>query len=69
MEAIRLDDLLERGDELSARHARSSPAGTWDFMHVAAAQRSGSAAFITCDAAQAELAGAAGLPHVHLFRP
>jgi hypothetical protein len=29
---------LEWGDELSARHASNSAAGTWDFVHVAAAQ-------------------------------
>src|ERR1700684_1817661 len=31
----RLTDLWERGDELSARHAQSCHAGTWDFVHVA----------------------------------
>ena len=63
-----LTDLLEWGDELSARHARSSNAGTWDFVHVAAAQHVRAEMFITCDGAQAELARAAGLPHVHLFK-
>ena len=64
----RLPDLLEWGDELSARHAPSSHAGTWDFVHVAAAQHVRSEIFISCDAAQAELARLAGLAEVHLFK-
>jgi predicted nucleic acid-binding protein len=64
----RLNDLLEWGDELSARFAASNPAGTWDFVHVAASQHARAQAFITCDAAQAELARMAGLSAVHLFR-
>jgi len=64
----RLPDLLEWGDELSARHARHSLAGTWDFVHVAAAQHARPETFITCDAAQAELARLAGLTPVHLFK-
>lgn len=63
----RLPDLLEWGDELSARHAQSAHAGTWDFVHVAAAQHVRSEVFISCDAAQAELARLAGLAEVHLF--
>jgi predicted nucleic acid-binding protein len=62
-----LSDLLERADELSARHAQESHAGTWDFVHVAAAQQSRAEIFVTCDVAQAELARVAGLPKVHLF--
>jgi predicted nucleic acid-binding protein len=58
---------LEWGDELSARHAQSASAGTWDFVHVAAAQRVRTEMFITCDSAQAELAKVAGLTRVHLF--
>ena len=64
----RLPDLLEWGDELSARHAANSAAGTWDFVHVAAAQRARPQIFITCDVAQAELARRAGLAEVHLFK-
>jgi len=41
---------------------------TWDFVHVAAAQHVRAEAFITYDAAQAELARAAGLTEVHLFK-
>jgi predicted nucleic acid-binding protein len=67
LETHRLPDLLERGDELSARHAQSSRAGTWDFVHVAAAQHVRAEIFITRDAAQADLARVAGLPNVHLF--
>ena len=64
----RLPDLLDWGDELSARHAKSSSAGTWDFVHVAAAQHARAQAFITCDAAQATLARLAGLTQVQLFK-
>jgi predicted nucleic acid-binding protein len=64
----RLPDLLEWGDELSARHAQAASAGTWDFVHVAAAQHARAEVFITCDVAQAELARLAGLAEVHLFK-
>jgi predicted nucleic acid-binding protein len=64
----RLPELLERGDELSANYAKGCQAGTWDFIHVAAAEHVGAEVFITCDAAQAELARAAGLPKVQLFK-
>ncbi len=63
----RLPDMFEWGDELSARHAENVNAGTWDFVHVAAAQRAGAEAFITCDSAQAELAQIVGLPKIQLF--
>ena len=63
----RLPDLLEWGDELSARYALHSAAGTWDFVHVAAAQHARTEVFITCDNAQAELAQLAGLPRIHRF--
>jgi len=63
----RLPDLLEWGDELSARHAQHSSAGTWDFVHVAVALHARTEMFITCDAAQAELARQAGLPRIHRF--
>jgi predicted nucleic acid-binding protein len=68
LEIHRLSDLLEWGDELSARHAQSSHAGTWDFIHVAAAHHVRAGMFLTCDAAQAELARVAGLTRIHLFR-
>ena len=42
--------------------------GTWDFVHVAAAQHARTQAFITCDAAQAALAWLAGLTQVQLFK-
>ena len=64
----RLTEILEWGDELSARHAQASPAGTWDFIHVAAAQHSRAEVFLTCDTAQAELARLAGLTRVQLFK-
>jgi predicted nucleic acid-binding protein len=64
----RLSDLLEWGDELSARYANHSAAGTWDFVHVAAAQHVRAAVFATCDGAQAELARLAGLARVQLFK-
>jgi hypothetical protein len=52
---------------LSARHGQSVPAGTWDFVHVAAALSARPDAFVTCDGAQAELARTVGLTRVHLF--
>lgn len=64
----RVSDLLEWGDELSARYAKDASAGTWDFVHVAAAQHARADAFITCDAAQAELAMTARVARVHLFK-
>ena len=64
----RLADLLEWGDEVSARFAARSLAGTWDGVHVAAAQHSRVQVFATCDAAQAELGRLAGLLQVHLFK-
>jgi predicted nucleic acid-binding protein len=63
----RLSDLLEWGDELSARHANNSAAGSWDFVHAAAAQHVRAEEFITCDVAQADLARVAGLT-VQLFK-
>ena len=59
-------DLLEWGDELSARYASDFTAGTWDYVHVAAAQHLRAEIFITCDVVQSEVAGVAGVP-VHLF--
>ncbi len=62
-----LNHLLEWGDELSARLAERTPAGTWDCVHVAAALHSRAPVFATCDAAQAQLARLAKVPRVHLF--
>ena len=55
------ETLLEDLDGLSAQFAASVDAGTWDFFHVAAAQRDDADWFATCDAAQAELAKEVGL--------
>lgn len=63
----RISDLLEWADELSAKHVGRSKAGTWDFVHVAAALHSAAEMFVTCDEAQAQLAQLAGL-EVKLFR-
>jgi predicted nucleic acid-binding protein len=63
-----LAHLLEWGDELSARLAARTTAGTWDCVHVAAAQHDRAQVFATCDTAQAELARLAKLPRVRLFR-
>jgi len=68
MSLERLTDLLEWGDELSARLAARTTAGTWDCVHVAAAQHVGADVFATCDAAQAELAGLAKLARIQLFK-
>ena len=67
LDSFSIPDLLEWGDELSSRFATSVPAGTWDFIHVAAAQHSRAEVFITCDSAQADLARVAGLRRIHLF--
>jgi hypothetical protein len=67
MRVQKLAEFLDSGDELSAQHAPASSAGTWDCVHVAAARRCHAEVFITCDAAQAELARLSGLPGVHLF--
>lgn len=67
LDGRRVSDLLEWGDELSARHAIESTAGTWDFVHVAAAQHARADVFVTCDEAQAKLADLCNLK-VHLFR-
>lgn len=64
----RLADLLDWGDELSGRHASQLSAGTWDFIHIAAARQSRAQAFLTCDVAQAELARLVKLPRIHLFK-
>lgn len=67
LDSVSVSDLLEWGDELSSRFAVSSIAGTWDFVHVAAAQRSRADVFLTCDSAQADLARIAGVRKLHLF--
>ena len=63
----KVTDLLEWGDELSARGAAAKTAGSWDCVHVAAAQHAQVDGFLTCDSAQAELARFAGLQQVLLF--
>jgi predicted nucleic acid-binding protein len=63
----RLSELLDWGDELSAKHALKSTAGTWDCVHVAIARHARIDTFLTCDIAQAELAKLTGL-RVHLFK-
>lgn len=68
MHPRRLSDLLGWADDLSVKFSHQTRAGTWDCVHVAAALRLNAEAFITCDAAQAELAHLAKLPSVHLFR-
>lgn len=60
--------LFEWADELSARYAATSIAGTWDFVHVAAAHRLRAEVFATCDHAQAELARLVGIKNVKIFR-
>jgi predicted nucleic acid-binding protein len=64
----RIYDVLEHGDELSVRFAQDCTAGSWDFVHVAAAQQARAEFFITCDGAQAALARLAGVQHIQLFR-
>jgi predicted nucleic acid-binding protein len=68
MNGERLDEILELGDELSARHATGAACGTWDFAHVAAALHARADVFATCDAPQAKLAQLAGVPEVKLFK-
>lgn len=53
---VRIHDLLEAADELSAEKANAVPAGTWDFLHVAAAIHIKAHCFATCDRMQADLA-------------
>jgi len=62
---LRCESLLDAAEELSAKHALDSKAGSADFLHVAAAHRinllSGLDEFWTCDAGQAGLASLVGL--------
>jgi predicted nucleic acid-binding protein len=64
-----LSNYVDWADEVSSRHAPASAAGTWDFLHVAAAQQLRAEVFVTCDEAQAELAKKISLRRVHLVRP
>ena len=66
---LRCDSILDAAEELSAKHALGSTAGSADFLHVAAARRinflSGLDEFWTCDTNQAGIAGAVGLTVRH----
>ena len=64
----RLSDLIDDADQLSANHAATMAAGTWDFFHVAAAIRQRAHAFATCDKLQSDLATTVRSPNVKLFR-
>ena len=68
---VKLHDLLEAADELSAEKAPSIPAGSWDFLHVAAAIYSKAQCFATCDRLQADLALRCGFTGVRFkyFKP
>lgn len=55
-----LESLLERADTMSAEDGGKSGAGTWDFLHLAAAEAV-EAVFLTCDKAQYQAAVSAGL--------
>ncbi|MCU0783718.1 MAG: hypothetical protein MUF81_06650 [Verrucomicrobia bacterium] len=67
---LKCDSLLESADEFSSQHATDFPAGSGDFLHVAAARRLnflvGIDEFWTCDKWQADASEAAGLV-VRLF--
>ena len=64
-------ELLEALDELSAEKANAVPAGTWDFLHVAAAIQAKAHCFATCDRLQADLALQCGFVGAKLkyFKP
>lgn len=65
----KLNQLLNAADELSAEKAKEIPAGTWDYVHVAAAIAAGADCFATCDQMQADLAKASGgFSQVKLFK-
>jgi predicted nucleic acid-binding protein len=53
---VKFHDLLEASDDLSAEKAQAVPAGTWDFLHVAAAIQAKASCFATCDRLQGDLA-------------
>jgi predicted nucleic acid-binding protein len=63
------DSVLDAAEELSAKHAPDSAAGSADFLHVAAARRinllSGLDEFWTCDSNQARIASLVGLTIRH----
>lgn len=64
-----LSQLMNAADELSAEKAKSIPAGTWDYFHIAAALAAGADCFVTCDSLQADLAKATGgFRQVKLFK-
>jgi len=67
---LKCDTALESADELSSHRAREFPAGSADFLHIAAARRvnilSGIDEFWTFDEEQSKAAKAAGLK-VRLF--
>ncbi len=67
----KVHDLLEGSDELSAEKANAVAAGTWDFLHVAAAIHSKAHCFATCDRLQADLALQCGFVGTKLkyFKP
>ena len=54
-------NVFRRADELSAKHARSTPQRTIDLIHVAIALESGAENFLCFDNRQRLLARAAGL--------
>lgn len=68
---VKFHDLLEAADELSAERANAIPAGTWDFLHVAAAIQNRAGCFATCDRLQADLAVQCGFVGAKLkyFKP
>jgi predicted nucleic acid-binding protein len=68
---VKLHDILEAADELSAEKANAVPTGTWDFLHVAVAIHVKAQCFATCDRMQADLAVQCGFVGEKLkyFRP
>jgi predicted nucleic acid-binding protein len=65
----KLNELLRAADELSAEKAKTIPAGTWDYFHVAAALAADADCFATCDSLQYDLANATGsFGQVKLFK-
>jgi len=68
LDRARPGDLLDAADQLSTQCAAKTTAGTWDCVHVAAAQHAGVSVFATCDSAQAELARLARIPQVRLLK-
>ena len=58
---IEWTNLFRRADDLSAKHARTTPQRTIDLIHVASAIESGAQNFLSFDNRQRLLARAAGL--------